>query len=108
MNQSIGFRRFIPFFLGCLLIPGMMAGCAGGPQQASTGEYVDDTVLATRVKSALLRDPEVSGLDLQVETFKGRVQLSGFVDNEAQAQRAEAIARRVEGVREVVNETTVK
>jgi hyperosmotically inducible periplasmic protein len=105
MNKSF---RSVRFILCSFFIVAVAVGCARGPERASTGEYIDDTVLATRVKSALLSDPEVSGLDIQVETFKGRVQLSGFVNNQAQARRAEEIAQGVDGVREVMNETTLK
>jgi hyperosmotically inducible periplasmic protein len=94
-------------FILCVFILSLVAGC-GGEHQRRTGEYVDDTVLATRVKSALLADPDVSGLDIQVETFRGRVQLSGFADNEAQARRAEEIARGVDGAEEVINRITLK
>ena len=96
------------YFIICIFILSIAASCGGGENQRRAGEYVDDTVLATRVKSALLADPEVSGLDIQVETFRGRVQLSGFVDNEAQLQRAEEIARKIDGVEEVINRISLK
>jgi hyperosmotically inducible periplasmic protein len=95
------------YFILCVFILSVVASC-GGEHQRRTGEYVDDTVLATRVKSALLADPEVSGLDIQVETFRGRVQLSGFADNETQIRRAEEIARRTDGVEEVTNSINLK
>jgi len=85
-----------------------MLGCAGTRTQKSAGEMVDDGVIASKVKTALLADDEVSGLQVEVETFKGRVQLGGFVDTMAQAQKAEQIARSVQGVQEVENNLIVK
>jgi osmotically-inducible protein OsmY len=85
-----------------------MLGCAGSRTQTSTGEYVDDSVIGTKVKTALLADEDVSGLQVNVETFKGVVQLSGFVDTLSQAQKAEQIARAVEGVQGVKNDLVVK
>jgi osmotically-inducible protein OsmY len=85
-----------------------LLGCAGSRTRASTGEYIDDSAISTKVKTALHADEDVSGFQVNVETFKGVVQLSGFVDTAAQAQKAEQIARRVEGVEEVRNNLTVK
>jgi osmotically-inducible protein OsmY len=85
----------------------MVVGCAGSKTRESTGEYLDDTAVTTKVKSALLRDEVVKGLDIQVETFKGTVQLSGFVNTASEKQRAEAIARDVAGVRSVKNDIRV-
>ena len=77
----------------------MLAACAGSAKQESTGEYIDDTVLTSRVKSALLNDPNVSGLSINVETFKGVVQLSGFVNSQADINKAVEITREVPGVK---------
>jgi osmotically-inducible protein OsmY len=92
----------------CLMLAMAMMSCAGTRTSESTGEYIDDSVISTKVKAALHADDEVSGFQVQVETFKGTVQLSGFVDTLAQAQKAEQIARRVDGVQEVANNITVK
>ena len=92
----------------CLMLTIALISCAGTRTTASTGEYVDDSVISTKVKAALHADDEVSGFQVQVETFKGTVQLSGFVDTLAQAQQAEQIARRVDGVQDVENNITVK
>jgi len=86
----------------------LLGGCAGSPIQESTGEYVDDTTLTTKVKSTLLQDPAVSGLDINVETFKGEVQLSGFANTEAERQRAAALASKVPGVVAVTNDIRLK
>jgi len=92
----------------CVIALLAMWGCAGSQTQTSTGEYVDDSVISTRAKTALLADDEVSGTEVQIETFKGVVQLSGFVDTQAQAQKAEQIVRNIDGVREVKNDIVVK
>lgn len=84
------------------------AGCAGTKTRESTGEYLDDASITTKVKTALLQDEVVKSLDIHVETFKGTVQLSGFVDTASEKQRAEAITRDVAGVRSVKNDIRVK
>ena len=92
----------------CLIVIIGMLGCAGSRTQTSTGEYIDDRAISTKAKTALLADEEVSGFQVEVETFKGVVQLSGFVNTEAQAQKAERIVRAVDGVQEVKNDIVVK
>jgi osmotically-inducible protein OsmY len=86
----------------------LAAGCASTPTQESFGEYVDDTSLTTRVKSALLADKEVSGLAINVETFKGIVQLSGFAKTEAERKRAHDLAHDIKGVKSVKNDILLK
>ena len=85
-----------------------LAGCAGTQTKESTGEMVDDSVITTKVKSALLAEKEVDSVGISVETFKGRVLLAGYVNNPDQRQRAEGIARSVGGVRAVNNQIAVK
>ncbi|HEV7929843.1 MAG TPA: BON domain-containing protein [Nitrosospira sp.] len=85
------------------------APAAGAPEAKTTvGTTIDDSAITAKVKSALLADPDVKGLDIKVETNKGEVQLSGFVDNQAQIDRAVSIARGVEGVKNVQNKITLK
>jgi osmotically-inducible protein OsmY len=84
------------------------AGCAATRTKESTGEYLDDTALTTKVKAALLKDREVSGLSINVETFKGTVQLSGFANNMAERRKAVEIARAVPGVEGVKDDIVVK
>lgn len=92
-----------------ILIAGLvLAGCAGTPTQESTGEYLDDTTITTKVKGTLLNDPQVSGLAINIETFKGTVQLSGFANSEGERQRAEELAESVEGVQSVQNDIRLK
>jgi osmotically-inducible protein OsmY len=86
----------------------MMTGCAGDQYHQSTGEAIDDHGISMRVKSALSNDAEYKYDDVDVTTFKGTVQLSGFVNTSAQRSRAGELAKGVEGVKDVVNNITVK
>lgn len=86
----------------------VLAACAGTSKQESTGEYIDDTILTTRVKTALLNDPLVSGLAVNIETYKGTVQLSGFVKSVAERNRAVELARGVKGIRQVKNDILIR
>jgi osmotically-inducible protein OsmY len=81
---------------------------AEDPAKRSTGAYVDDKVVTTKVKAALLKDPEVKALQVNVETYKGVVQLSGFVDKQEQIPRAAEVAKGVEGVKSVKNDLIVR
>ncbi|MDH3599446.1 MAG: BON domain-containing protein [Candidatus Tectomicrobia bacterium] len=99
--------RFVILLL-CMISVAALLGCAGSRTSKSAGEMIDDGVIATKVKAALYADKEVSGTQVQVETFKGTVQLSGFVDRPEQSQKAEQIARDVKGVKEVKNNISVK
>jgi len=83
-------------------------GCAGSATQESTGEYFDDTWITTKVKAALVEDSDVKAREVNVETFKGVVQLSGFVESQAAMDQAVVIARRIEGVVSVRNDMAIK
>jgi len=85
-----------------------LSACAGNPKLESAGEYIDDTLLTSRVKSVLLNDPNVSGLSINVETFKGTVQLAGFVKTVAERNRAIQLAREVSGVKQVKNDILIR
>lgn len=85
-----------------------LAGCAGSRTQQSTGEYIDDATITAKVKTALIEDRSVAAIDINVETFKGTVQLSGFADSQAQVDKAVALAREVDGVQSVKNDVRVK
>jgi len=86
----------------------LLAACAGTATRSSTGEYIDDTILTTRVKTALLEDPDVSGLSVKVESFRGVVQLSGFVKSASERNRAVQLAREIQGVRQVRNDILLR
>ena len=84
------------------------AGCAVTSGQSTTGEYVDDATITTRVKSRFAEDKTVAASRIQVETLKGVVQLSGFAVSEAEKQRAAQIAASVPGVKQVQNAVVVR
>lgn len=86
----------------------LLNGCAGTSTRQSTGEFVDDAAITTKVKAEFVRDEMVKALQVNVDTFKGTVQLSGFVDTEAQKSRAADIARTVTGVVNVQNNISIK
>ncbi len=96
------------FTLGVLLGGAFVSGCSSTRTRESTGEYIDSSTLTAKVKAALVSDEIVRARDVQVETFRGTVQLSGFVNNEAQKERATAVARAVPGVVDVKNNLIIK
>ena len=85
-----------------------IAGCAGGKNYESTGEYLDDSAITTKVKTSILANSKLKTLQISVETFKGVVQLSGFVDSTEASTKAANIARTVKGVKMVNNSLIVK
>jgi osmotically-inducible protein OsmY len=93
-----------------VLLVGMLAltACASTARTEGTGEYVDDTVITTKVKAAVLDDPSLKSAEINVETFKGRVQLSGFVSSQADINQAVKVARAVDGVTSVTNSMKLK
>ena len=86
----------------------VIGGCAGSRTQESTGEYVDDSTITAKVKAAIFDDPALKVLQINVETFKGTVQLSGFVNSPQAVSRAAEVARGVSGVKSVKNNLLVK
>lgn len=84
-----------------------LSGCMGDRYHESTGQYIDDSTLTAHVKSALDRD-EYKYPDVHVNTYKGVVQLSGFVDNKDEKQHAYTVARGVDGVRQVEDNLSIK
>ncbi len=83
-------------------------GCASTAKQEGTGEYVDDTVITGKVKTAIFNEPTLKSAEINVETFKGVVQLSGFVSSSAAENTAVAVARNVGGVKSVKNDMRLK
>ncbi len=83
-------------------------GCAGTEKRSSTGEYVTDSWITTKVKAALVKDPVVKATEVNVETFKGTVQLSGFVSSEAAKSQAVVVTRGIEGVTGVKNDIRLR
>ncbi len=100
------FKRLSAFFLAIVFVS--VLGCAGSATQESTGEYVTDSWITTKVKAALVEDPQVKATEVNVETFKGTVQLSGFVSSNAAMSQAVRVARGIKGVTSVTNDMRVK
>lgn len=95
---------------GCatLLLLAALTACSGGPTKESTGERLDDSLITARVKTAFVQSKEVKAGNIQVETFKGNVQLSGFADSSTELERAAQIAATVTGVKSVRNDIRLK
>ncbi|MDR3433725.1 MAG: BON domain-containing protein [Rouxiella aceris] len=91
-----------------VVVVSTLAACAPTAKQEGTGGYIDDTVVTTKVKSALLADKTIKSREIGVETFKGRVQLSGFVSSKAEQYRAVSVTQGVAGVRSVENDMRIK
>jgi osmotically-inducible protein OsmY len=85
-----------------------VVGCASTQKHEGTGEYVDDTVVTTKVKAAVFNEPTLKSAEINVETFKGVVQLSGFASSQAAATKAGEVARSVSGVTAVRNDIRIK
>ncbi len=100
------FRR--PALLLCVTIAMCMAGCASTPTRESTGGYIDDSTITAKIKADLLQDNKLSASDVHVKTYKGVVDLSGFVNRETDISEAGIVAERVSGVRSVHNNLIVK
>jgi len=100
------FKRFSTFFLTALLA--FFVGCAATPKQEGTGEYIDDSVLTAKVKAAIFKEPTLKSAEINVETFKGVVQLSGFVSSQTEINNAAQVAGAVKGVKSVENDMRVK
>ncbi|RJP93907.1 MAG: BON domain-containing protein [Desulfobacteraceae bacterium] len=100
--------NFIRYFFIGLVLVGFITACAATRNQESTGEYVDNSVLTSKVKAEIFNDPMLKVLQINVESYKGVVQLSGFVDSPQASARAEQIAKSVRGVESVENSIVVK
>ena len=99
-------KHFSAFILAVLLVS--MLGCASTSKQEGTGEYVDDSVITTKVKAAIFNEPSLKVAEINVETFKGTVQLSGFVRSRADMDKAVEVARGVKGVTSVKSDMRLK
>jgi osmotically-inducible protein OsmY len=94
--------------LAGILLMATALGCASTAKQEGTGEYVDDTVITGKVKTAIFNEPTLKSAEINVETFKGVVQLSGFVTSAAASSTAVAVAGKVGGVKSVKNDMRLK
>lgn len=99
-------RFFSAFFMTMTLLTAV--GCASTHHQEGTGEYVDDSVITSKVKADILNEPSLSSAEINVETFKGVVQLSGFVNSRADINKAVDVAEHVSGVTSVKNDMRLK
>lgn len=99
-------KRFASFFFALFVLA--MAGCASTATRNGPGGYVDDAYLTTKVKAAIVSEPDLKATEIHVETFQGTVQLSGFVSTREAAARADAVARNVEGVKMIKNDLRLK
>ena len=100
------FNRFATFFFA--IVFASLLGCASTSKQEGTGEYVDDTVLTAKVKAEIFNEPSLKSAEINVETFKGVVQLSGFVNSREDINQAAQVARGVKGVVSVKNDMRLK
>lgn len=90
------------------LVFASMVGCNSAPKKETTAAYIDDSYLTTKVKAAILRDPTLKSSEINVETYKGAVQLSGFVNSRSDINRAVEVTRTVRGVKAVRNDMQLK
>jgi osmotically-inducible protein OsmY len=95
-------------FLAMFMAFAMLGGCVSTAHTEGTGEYIDDSVITAKVKAEIFNDPNLKSAEINVETFKGRVQLSGFVNSQADINRAVQLARSVSGVQSVSNDMRLK
>ena len=103
MRSFNGFAAFV-----CAVLLAAVLGCAGTSTKEGTGEYVDDTVITTKVKTAIFNEPSLKSAEINVETFKGTVQLTGFVSSRAAIDKAVDVTRGVSGVTSVRNDMRLK
>lgn len=97
-----------PLAVAIALAGAPLAACSVAEDRQSAGAYVDDATVSTRVRTAIVRDPDLSLSQLNVETFNGEVQLSGFTDSQAKANKAASLARETPGVKNVRNNIVVR
>lgn len=100
------FKKVVPML--AILAAASVIGCASTSRSEGTGEYVDDTVITGKVKAAILEEPSLKSSEINVETFKGTVQLSGFVASRGDIDTAVTTAKHVKGVKVVKNDMRLK
>ncbi len=104
MSKINSHKKFLVMFI----IAVVLASCSAVSGRQSAGEYLDDSVITTKVKGAVFKESSLKTLDIGVETFQGVVQLSGFVDTPQESAKAEDLASRVRGVKSVKNNLVVR
>lgn len=100
--------RFPTLLLAVAAALTTLVGCTATPQRESAGQYLDDTAITAKIKAAIFNEPSLKSAEVKVETFKGVVQLSGFVNSQADIARAAAVAGGVSGVKSVKNDMRLK
>ena len=100
--------KFVATLLAALMLTTQVVGCASTSKQESVGEYVEDSAITAGVKAAILNEPTLKVSEINVETFKGVVQLSGFVSSADSVATASSVARSVKGVKSVKNDIRLK
>ncbi|NAX46743.1 BON domain-containing protein [Photobacterium halotolerans] len=102
--------KTLQYFTPVLTIVALLfvIGCGSTASRQGTGEYFDDSVITAKVKTAIFNDPQLKSLEISVETFRGVVQLSGFVESQASIQKAGTLAKGAQGVKSVDNNLSVK
>ena len=99
-------KNILTAFLAVVLFA--LAGCVSTATTEGTGAYVEDSVITTKVKATILNEPSLKSREINVETYKGVVQLSGFISSEAEAQKAVMLTRGIKGVMSVKNDMRLK
>lgn len=99
-------NRFTALASSFLLVS--LVACAPSAKHASTGQFIDDTLITGKVKAALVADPDLKATEIKVDTYKGTVQLSGFVSSPDHIPKAVQLARGIEGVKSVKNDMEIK
>ncbi len=99
-------KNILTAFMAVILFA--LAGCVSTAKTEGTGAYIEDTVITGKVKAVILNEPALKAREINVETFKGVVQLSGFVSSEADAMKAVEVTKGVKGVMSVKNDMRIK
>lgn len=100
-------KNFVAAAMAVLILTAVW-GCASAPKQESTGEYLDDAVITTKVKAAIFNEPTLKTAEIKVITYKGIVQLSGFVSSDTDRDKAVEVAEAVKGVKSVKSDMQLK
>lgn len=108
MSEFMIGKRTAALMLAAVLGTSLIAACSSTPTQQSTGQAIDDGVVTAKVKAKLIEDPVTKAHQINVDTFKGTVQLSGFVENEQARNRALQLAKDVDGVKQVKDSLEVR
>lgn len=106
-HYNMNYRNKLTAFFLAILVASLL-GCASTATQEGTGEFIDNTVVTTKVKAAIFNEPTLKSFEINVETFKGVVQLSGFVNSQADIDKALEVVRQVKGVKSVKNDMQLK